>query len=171
MNHFYVPRCVWAIGATAAIISCHSNDAECQCTAATFAVSASMFQVERMMTSLLAVMITFGTQAMGKLGKRLSGWQPLSVSCCHRERANARTSDASLHATVCLTAASAAQEPGRCQEGKVMGNVVFEWAAMSGIRTRWVMVCKHMIVIAISTRNTWTLEQLTRTSLNIMLLI
>lgn len=85
-----------------------------------------MFQVERMMTSLLAVMITFGTQAMGKLGKRLSGWQPLSVSCCHRERANARTSDASLHATVCLTAASAAQEPGRCQEGKVMGNVVFE---------------------------------------------
>ncbi len=62
----------------------------------------------------------------GKQGKRLSGWQPLSVSCCHRERANARTSDASLHATLRLTAASAAQEPGRSQEGNVMGNAVFE---------------------------------------------
>lgn len=85
-----------------------------------------MFQGEKMMTSLLAVMITFGTQAVGKLGKRLSGWQPLSVSCCHRERANARTSDASLHAALCLTAASAAQEPGRSREGRVMGKVVFE---------------------------------------------
>ncbi len=126
MNHFYGPRCVWTIVATAAIISCHSHNVECQCTAATFAMSASMFQGEKMMTSLLTVMITFGTQAVGKLGKRLSGWQPLSVSCCHRERANARTSDASLHATLHLTAASAAQEPERSQEGKVMGNVLFE---------------------------------------------
>lgn len=39
---------------------------------------------------------------------------------------NARTSDASPHATLCLTAASTAREPGRSQEGKVMANIVFE---------------------------------------------
>lgn len=157
MNHFYGPWCAWTIVAAAAIISCHSHNAECQCTAATFAVSASMFQLEKMMTSLLAVMITFGTQATGKLGKRLSGWQPLSVSCCHRERANARTSDASLHATLCLTAASAAQEPGSSREGKVMGNVVFEvschirdWDKVGdSVRTR--------AVNAVSTGSAWAL--------------
>lgn len=85
MIHFNVLWCAWASGAAAAVISCHSHNTEYQCTAATFAVSASMFQVERMMTSLLAVMITFGTQAVGKLAKRLSDWQPLSVSCCYRE--------------------------------------------------------------------------------------
>lgn len=82
-----------------------------------------------MMTSLLAVMITFGTQDTGKAGVRdCQGWQPLSVSRCHGERGrNARTSDASPPATLCLTAASAAQEPGRSREGeKTMAGVVFE---------------------------------------------
>lgn len=125
------------------------------------------------MTSLLVVMITFGTQATGKLGKRPSGWQPLSVSCCHRERANARTSDASLHATLGLTAASAAQEPGRSHEGKVMGNVIFEvschvkardWDEVGdGVRTH---ACQHNIYwkrMHVGTNSRWK-----RLSLNVI---
>lgn len=127
-----------------------------------------------MMTFLLAIMITLGTQAMGKLGKRLSGWQPLSVSCCHRERANARVSDASLDATVCLTAASAAQLLGKCQEGKVMGNVVFEVSChVTDSEKVGNGGGKHMLVNAISARNAQTLGQPidpTRTLLHIMLL-
>lgn len=35
MNHCYGPRCARTIVATAAIISCHSHEAECYHTAAT----------------------------------------------------------------------------------------------------------------------------------------
>lgn len=86
MNHFYGPWCAWTIVTTAAILCCHSHYAECNRTAATFAVSASMVQGQKV-TSPLAVMITFGTQDTGRLGKRQVAWQLLSVSCCHRDRA------------------------------------------------------------------------------------
>lgn len=85
MNHFYGPWCAWTIVATAATISCHSHNAECPCTAATFTGRACMFQREKMMTLVLTVMITFGTQNTTKLSERLSGWQPMSVSHCQSE--------------------------------------------------------------------------------------
>lgn len=90
MNHFYGPWCAWTIVTTAAILCCHSHYTECNCTAATFAVSASMVQGEEL-TSLVAVMITFGTQDTGKLGKRRVAWQPLSVNRCHRDRAKCQS--------------------------------------------------------------------------------
>lgn len=133
MIHFYVLWCAWASGPTAAVISCHSHNTEYQCTVATYAVSASMFQVERMMTSLLAVMITFGTQAVGKLAKRLSDWQPLSVSCCYRE--------GKCQDVWCLAAWHCVSDS--CQRCPRAGAVPRVWSlrrvVTSGIQNRWMM--------------------------------
>lgn len=87
--------------------------------------------IHRTMTSLLAVMITFGSLAMGKLGKRLSA-PAATVSQLLSQRVGKCQEFWCLAA--CPHVSDSCQccwEPGMRQEGKVMRNVAFELSCHS----------------------------------------
>lgn len=62
-------------------------------------------------------------------------------------------SDALLHGTVCLTAASAAQELGRCQGENVRGSMVFKESSHVRDSEKMDDGHNHILDITISIRN------------------
>lgn len=166
MNHFYGPWCAWTTVATAAIISCHSHNAECHCTAATFAVSASMFQGEKMMTSLLAVMITFGTQDTGK-----AGWETVRLAAIVSQPLSRREGKMPgrlmpRRMPLCVWQLPALPESrGGVKREKWWQTSSLRWAAMSRPKmvARW--VTKHVLVnICWKRRHIWPVNTDTKVS-------